>query len=219
MTVDHGLEVVVPLGFDRHRIPAIVEGKREWIERAAVKVEALREERAADPPILPERIVLPALREEWVVDYRVASLRGAEVTEGPGHHLTVTGDVGDFAVCRDALCRWLDRRAQRTLLLRLAVLACQHGLEYEGAAVRQQRTRWGSCSRRKIISLNAGLLFAPPEVVDYVLIHELCHTVEMSHSPRFWDLVESCDPDYRGQKNLLRELRKALPRWLEPGGC
>jgi predicted metal-dependent hydrolase len=219
MTVDRGLEVVVPLRFDKRRIPAIVEGKREWIERAATKVEALRVEGAADPPRLPERIALPALREEWVVDYRAASLRGAKVTERPGRHLTVTGDVGDFAACRDALSRWLGRRAQRTLLPRLAVLACQHGLEYEGATVRQQRTRWGSCSRKKTISVNARLLFAPPEAVDYVLIHELCHTVEMSHSPRFWSLVESCDPDYQCHKNLLRELRKALPRWLEPGSC
>lgn len=215
MTIDRGLEVVVPRRFDKRRIPAIVEGRREWIERAAAKTEAMRLERAADPPRLPERITLPALREEWAVEYGPASTRGARVTERPGRRLSVTGGGGDFAACRDALCRWLGRRAQRTLLPRLAVLAYEHRLAYEGAAVRQQRTRWGSCSPKKTISLNARLLFAPSEVVDYVLIHELCHTVEMSHSPRFWGLVETRDPDYRRHKKLLREVRKTLPRWLE----
>jgi predicted metal-dependent hydrolase len=127
----------------------------------------------------------------------------------------VTGDYDDFDACKQALCRWLRRRAQRALVPRLAELAERHRMQYRQVSVRRQRTRWGSCSRQKTISLNAKLLFMSSEAVDYVLLHELCHTVEMSHSPRFWRLVEACDPDYRGHKKLVKAAAAAMPTWLD----
>lgn len=215
MRADRGLEVVIPRGFGRRHIPALVESKRDWIERAATRVEARQRRFEADPPRLPDRIVLSALGEEWVVEYcRGAAPAGAVARESAGR-LVVTGDADDFDACRQALCRWVVRRARRTLLPRLAVLSYQRQLPYSRASVRQQRTRWGSCSRKKTISVNARLLLLPPEVVDYVLIHELCHTVEMNHSPRFWALVESHDAEYRAHKKLLRKTGKSLPTWLD----
>jgi predicted metal-dependent hydrolase len=215
MKADRGLEVVIPRGFGRRQIPALVESNRDWIERAAARVEERRRRLEADPPHLPERIVLPALGEEWEVEYRRGGApAGAVVRESAGR-LVVTGDAADFDACRQALCRWLVRRARRTLLPRLAVLSYQHHLPYTRASVRQQRTRWGSCSRKKTVSLNARLLLVPAAAVDYILIHELCHTVEMNHSPRFWALVESHDSEYRAHKKLLRHSAKELPTWLD----
>jgi predicted metal-dependent hydrolase len=215
MRVDRGLEVVIPRGFGRRHVPALLESKREWIERAAARVQARQRRLEADPPRLPEHIVLPALGEEWVVEYRRGGAPAVAVARESAGRLVVTGDADDFGACREALCRWLVRRARRTLLPRLAVLSYQHELPYARASVRQQRTRWGSCSRNKTISVNARLLLLPPEVVDYVLIHELCHTVEMNHSPRFWALMESHDPEYRAHKKLLRTTGKSLPTWLD----
>lgn len=212
-----GLEVVVPRGVSQRRIPALLEDKREWIEKAARRVEAHRLRLESDPPRLPERIVLPAVEEEWRVEYRPprSAGGGARVREATGYRLVVTGDVRDFEACKQALCRWLNRRAREALVPRLAELADRHGFRYERASIRQQRTRWGSCSRKGTISLNAKLLLMPGVAADYVLLHELCHTVHMDHSPRFWGLVERHDPKYKTHKKLVRMSAKAMPTWLD----
>src|SRR3990172_3665456 len=92
------------------------------------------------------------------------------------------------------------------------------GLPYQRALIRRQKTRWGSCSRDGTISLNAKLLFLSPETVNYVMIHELCHRVELNHSPRFWRLVERHCPDFRRINAQRRDLWKAVPHWAEKAG-
>lgn len=71
--------------------------------------------------------------------------------------------------------------------------------------IRDQKTRWGSCSSKGTLSFNWKLYLAPPQCLDYVVVHELCHLVEMNHSPAFWQLVDSIMPDYRTWQNWLRE--------------
>jgi predicted metal-dependent hydrolase len=217
MTLD-GLEVVIPPGFDQHRIPEVVDDKRAWIERAAAKLGSRRKRQELDARSLPEIVVLPAVSERWLVEYRPTKAAGrsrAAVRERPGWRLLVAGDPTDPEAYRQALCRWLRRRAKRELPLRLARLARSSGLGYEGVSIRQQRTRWGSCSRQGSISLNAKLLLLPASAVDYVLLHELCHTVEMNHSERFWMLVEEHDPDYREHRRLMKTAAKGLPGWMD----
>ena len=215
-----GLEVVVPSGVSRCHIPQLVEERREWIEQAARRVEAQRTRLQLDPPRLPERIELSAVREVWRVEYRAHAragrpTRGARVRECAGKRLVVSGEPTDFESCKQALCRWLSRRGRQELEPWLAGLAERCGLEYQRVTVRQQKTRWGSCSRQGTISLNARLLLMPPEAVEYVLVHELCHTVRMDHSPRFWQLVARHDPDYREHKKLVRASARAMPTWLD----
>src|SRR5262249_44058438 len=78
---------------------------------------------------------------------------------------------------------------------------------------KRQRTRWASCSRRKTLSLNSKLLFLPPELVEYVLTHELCHLVEMNHSTRFWAVLAEHCPQFREFDTRLRDMWKVVPRW------
>jgi predicted metal-dependent hydrolase len=96
---------------------------------------------------------------------------------------------------------------------RLQTLSLTTGLKYSRAFVKRPRTRWASCSRHESISLNAKLLFLPPDLVDYVIIHELCHLMEMNHSKRFWELVASHCPGFRRLDSQLREMWKVVPRW------
>ncbi len=170
-----------------------------------------------NPPCLPQRIALPALGEEWAVEYRspASAETVVRVREVSGHLLVVSGYRGDFEACRKALLRWLSRRARRELEPRLREIAERHGFEHGNVTVRQQRTRWGSCSRQGNISLNARLLMMPPEACYYVLLHELCHTVRMDHSPKFWALVEEHDSNYKAHKKLVRGSAKAFPDWLD----
>lgn len=79
------------------------------------------------------------------------------------------------------------------------------GVTYGRISVRTQHTRWGSCSSKGNLNFNALLALAPPEVLDYVVVHELCHRKQMDHSPLFWAEVERILPDCRGQKQWLKE--------------
>ena len=79
------------------------------------------------------------------------------------------------------------------------------GGSFQRITIRDQKTRWGSCSARGTLSFNWRLMLAPPAVLDYVVVHELCHLTHMNHSPAFWALVESVCPDYRIHRKWLKE--------------
>lgn len=88
------------------------------------------------------------------------------------------------------------------------------GVSCRSVMLRFQRTRWGSCSSTGNLSFNCLLMMAPPEVLDYVVVHELCHRREMNHSPRFWAEVERVCPEWRVRRRWLREQGAALLRRL-----
>jgi predicted metal-dependent hydrolase len=98
----------------------------------------------------------------------------------------------------------LKHKAKLFLPERVKILADKMNLRYNKITIRSQKTRWGSCSTGKKLSLNYKLMKYRKEVVDYVIIHELSHLKEMNHSKNFWELVEDKCPDY---KNLKKELK------------
>lgn len=79
------------------------------------------------------------------------------------------------------------------------------GGTYSRITIRDQKTRWGSCSARGTLSFNWRLMLAPPAILDYVVVHELCHLTHMNHSPAFWQAVEAVCPDYRESRRWLKE--------------
>ena len=100
----------------------------------------------------------------------------------------------------------------------MAYYAPAVGVTYDRITIRSQRTRWGSCSSRGNLNFNCLLMLAPEKVVDYVVVHELCHRKEMNHSPRFWAEVERILPDYRQSKRWLKENGQSLMGQLPPKG-
>jgi predicted metal-dependent hydrolase len=101
----------------------------------------------------------------------------------------------------------LRRLAKCDLSTRTWELAGIHGIIVQRVTIRAQKTRWGSCSARGTISLNWRLIQAPPQVRDYLIIHELMHRREMNHSARFWKLVAEACPDYRVAEQWLKKIR------------
>lgn len=91
----------------------------------------------------------------------------------------------------------------------LPVIARQYaekmGVKYSRITIRHQRSRWGSCSSKGSINLNCVLMLVPYEIREYVVVHELCHLIEMNHSKAFWNQVENILPDYRDRRNWLRD--------------
>jgi len=104
---------------------------------------------------------------------------------------------------REELNRLADA-ALAVLPLRVSELARQMGVRYHRITIRNQRTRWGSCSAKGNLNFNVMLMLCPQAVVDYVIVHELCHLKEMNHSPRFWAEVEKVLPRYREPRAWLK---------------
>jgi len=119
-------------------------------------------------------------------------------------HLIITSPPGSKVTIEEAFENWLRKLAKKSLVERVHYIANNLDFKIGKIAIRGQKTRWGSCSTSGNLSFNYNLLRFRKEVVDYVIIHELCHLKEMNHSEKFWKLVEEFCPDF---KPLRRELK------------
>jgi predicted metal-dependent hydrolase len=200
-----GMVVTIPRGFDRGRIPEVMEQKRDWIEQALRRFPMKPE-----PYRPPERIALQAVGEEWTVEYETGDPRRVTLVKRGDRMLHVSGALDRPDIVRKVLERWLTNQAHRHLVPWLYRTANELEFTLRDVSVRTQRTRWGSCSRRSTISLNARLLLIPPDMVRYVFVHELVHTRHMNHSREFWQAVAIHVPDYRDRIKELKRLWRTL---------
>ena len=186
-----GLTVTVPTRFPLHELDAILHQKAGWI---IDKLDAL----AARQPdtALTEGAMVDWLGEPHAL--RMGFARGS-----------VTADALQLVAHNEAgiplaLTRLMRREARSFLAERLSMWAARMGLHYSDFKLSSARSRWGSCTSSGAIRLNWRLMQAPLPVLDYVVIHELCHLVELNHSPRFWALVASVCPDWKEKRDWLK---------------
>ncbi|HTX92176.1 MAG TPA: SprT family zinc-dependent metalloprotease [Anaerolineales bacterium] len=118
-----------------------------------------------------------------------------------------TFTLGRSAAARgeQAFVRWYKARALEVLTERVRALAAKHGFQYTKVRISSARTRWGSCSSKGTLSFTYRLVMAPPEVVDYVVAHELVHTKVRNHSKVFWNRVAGLMPDYKARLGWLKK--------------
>jgi len=216
MTAGDGLTVIAPLGVDEQRVIELVASKRDWILAKLDQFAEVRHLLVDQESARPEAFELPALAEAWRVEYRMTKgmTVGAQ-TDQPGRVL-VYGAVEDGERCKAALRRWLARHAKESLTSWLEAMAADGGLRFSQVVIKNQRTRWGSCSADNVISLNAKLLFLAPKLVRYVLMHELCHTLEPNHTSRFWTFLRQLEPQTDLLHGQMREAWKQIPPWAHP---
>lgn len=191
VTVDHdgAVEVVLPQrAAEREAQRAVVE-LRGWIERRRRDV-AHRQERMSRPAG-----TVPFLG----ADLELRPEAGRTRVHRRGEVLLVPAD--DPA---GALERWYRRAARAEIAPRLDEAAAAVGRPWTTLTIRNQRTRWGSCTAGGAMSFNWRLLLAPADVLDYVVWHEACHLVHLDHSPRFWGLLAALRPGYREPQRWLR---------------
>ena len=117
---------------------------------------------------------------------------------------------------KEALEKQYRSLARECITRRASYYAAQLGVTYSSIRIAEQKTRWGSCSSRGTLSFHWRLVLAPPAVMDYVVVHEVCHLIHMDHSPDFWAEVESLMPDYKVYKTWLRKNGLVLSQAYEP---
>ncbi len=216
MSIKGDLEVIIPKGFDRKRIPEILQRKQRWIERVAHRMAT--QQALAGTNVLeeqPRQIALQAIAETWTVEYQPIQQSCITIQEKPHSVLVLKGNTNDPAYCKIALQQWVAHKARLHLPPWLHTVSKEVELPFKQVSIRQQKTIWGSCSIRKTVSLNAKLLFLPDGLVRYVLVHELCHTIHLNHSKDFWELVGRHEPNYKTLDDSLRDARYFVPWWME----
>ncbi|MGC1306870.1 MAG: SprT family zinc-dependent metalloprotease [Phormidesmis sp.] len=232
ISVEGEVEVVVPPGFERAKLPQLLEQRRAWIEKTRSRLHTEAQATSDDWQVeKPETIIfrwqstalgelnqstnLPKDLDTWKVFYQPGNGRETRCAPALGNRLTVSGNIAQSASCHAVLRKWLAHRAHKDLTPWLRQLGFDLDLPCRRISVRGQKTRWASCSSAKDISLNYKLLFLPRPLVHYVLVHELCHTVHMNHSKKFWALVAKKQPDYEQWRAQLKQGWCYVPRWVE----
>lgn len=218
-SVRDGLVVVVPTSFDPTRIPALLTRHAAWVERALRRIARLRPHALPETyETVPTLLELRAIGEQWLVELhltRAQSVTARSAVRAGVRCVRLSGPVHHRRKARIAITAWLQRRAVATLIPLLRELAEETGMQPSTIRVRGAATRWGSCSHTNSISLNRKLLFLPRELVRMVLLHELCHTVEHNHSPRFWALLERHEPLWKPLRRELRNAWRYVPAWAD----
>ena len=124
-------------------------------------------------------------------------------TEKLKQQQVMTAEAGWKAFTGEEI-RGLTEQAREEIPKRVEHFAKIIGVDYGRITIRNQKTRWGSCSSKGNLNFNCLLMLAPPEIIDYVVVHELCHRKEMNHSKAFWHEVETVLPDYRTSVRWLK---------------
>jgi len=216
VSVSDGLVVVIPKGFNRQRIPDLLEEKKHWLARALARVEQHRETMPPrDQP--PMTIELPAIGQTWQLDWRATRSHEISISETGTFKLRIAGPIQNVAAWQSTLRQWLIESGRIHLIPWTEALAQELGLPIKRVSIRCQKTRWGSYSTKGTVSLNAQLLFLPRPLARYVLIHELCHAVHPNHSVGFWCLLRTHEPDADRLRVELRNAGRFLPSWLRHG--
>jgi predicted metal-dependent hydrolase len=194
------VSVVVPMELAQDRICKILTDKNQWIKHKMIL----------------HREAMPVSAKEYVSgesfsylgrNYRLKvnrwHFKPVKLVQG---RLVVTVPQGTDQpyMVRNALVRWYKSHAESKLQEKVARYAEVVGVEPLGMGIKTFKSRWGSCSVKGKIDFNWKIIMAPNRIVDYVVVHELCHLKHHDHSPQFWKLVERVVPDYLECKNWLK---------------
>lgn len=187
------LELVLPRGYELADAEKFIKQKSDWI------IKHLRPAKEED-----EKFLLLGKEIKIIQVYELFTRKHKLIFEN--NELRIVSPQGSKIDLKKLYEIWLKNFAKRYLPERACQLAGKYGFIINKVSVRNQKTRWGSCSARGNLSFNYNLVQYKKEIIDYVIVHELCHRKEMNHSKKFWLLVEKFCPDY---KILRKELKKS----------
>lgn len=198
-SLSDGLEVVYPAGLDKPTPEELLKSRADWILAALEKMRSANENRPRREYRDGETFLFRGAAHRLHLERQPSAKRISVQLRDDRLCLSLPASNQDAERdnIRAAVERFYRAQAKAYLPQRLRELATRHGFQYEKLRIKNQKTRWGSCSAKRNINLNLRLMMAPDEAIDYILIHELCHLRELNHNRAFWALVESHCPQYR----------------------
>ncbi|WP_436900252.1 M48 family metallopeptidase [Halovenus halobia] len=193
----HGVTVVVPEGDDVQHAELLKENAA-WVVDQQRKYDAYREQ-------VPDRTFEAGERFPFLGEDRELVIEPLQKHEVDEDSIRLRKSAVEQSSVKQVLENFYRSRAREYLTDRTDHYAERMSVEYEELELRNQRTRWGSCSTGGTISLNWRLIMAPPDVVDYLVVHELAHLTEQHHGREFWQLVGEHIPDYKEKAEWLEQ--------------
>ena len=201
------VKVRTPKRFSGEKIHSLVRKKAKWIFD---RQEHIERERELHPPkefisgesfpYLGKTYRLKVMLTENGTD-NSCHLKNGRLQVEIGKHLK--GNEAKDAV-KDALCTWYKERVKSKIIERLPNLTRKLGRWPTSVQIKDQKSRWGSCSRNGVVRFNWKIITAPVSVMDYLIVHELCHLIHQNHSAAYWKEIEAVLPDYKKMRDWLR---------------
>lgn len=206
---DGSVEVVAPLQVSDARIRHFVQQQHSWIERAQQRLLMRREQVISlAPSNYQDGALIPYLGKQITLELIPYSAKRLHVVYQDQRfkvYVPLALEAGEVAgKVRLALVNWMKLHARQQALALLARYAQTTGLQAKSLTLKTMKSRWGSCGPHNDINLNWLLVLGPPIVMEYVIVHELCHIRHKNHSADFWRLVAQIMPDYLQHRQWLK---------------
>jgi predicted metal-dependent hydrolase len=191
----NGVRAMVPFNYNPKELQTFVTSKRDWILRTSQYYSKLKERNGGFEPytiyFLGNRY-----RFHVIKDRRPSTVVSDTIK-------LITFHVTDRRRYKQHIHEWYKHQTARIIAERLPTLASTFNVKYNKVSIKNQKSRWASCSKNGNLHFNLLLAAAPSNVIDYVMIHELMHLIEFDHSRQFWQLVKEADPDYKKHREWL----------------
>jgi predicted metal-dependent hydrolase len=191
----NGVQAMVPLNYNAEELESFVASKRNWILKTYQYYNKLKERCGVLEP--HTTYFLGNKYRFHVVKDRQPSTVISDTIK------LITFHVTDMRRHKQHIHEWYKQQTARMVADRLPVLASRFDVKYNKVSIKSQKSRWASCSKKGNLHFNLLLAAAPPDVIDYVIIHELVHLIEFDHSRQFWQLVKEADPNYKKHREWL----------------
>jgi predicted metal-dependent hydrolase len=197
------LEIVAPPKYRQEQAEAFIQSKSTWILATAKKLAA--EEQAAAQFAVEPGGLLPFMGSSYTLSVAYHPVRPLVRLDGSLLRVCLPEQRrNNQAALTQALIRWYAEQARQYLAKKTLEWARAIGVKPVSVTIRDPKTRWGSCSTRGSLSYSWRVILAPSPIIDYLIVHELCHLLEPNHSSRYWRLVESILPDFRTSRQWLK---------------
>jgi len=200
---DGSVLVKAPSFLTEEEIEQFVAKKQDWI--IIHRQDAIERKKNKKEMCYDSGLVLPYQGMDLVLEVLPTVLGNETEVIQTQKHIFVCTDNPDSENVHEVLLLWYQKEAKKVLSERFHYFVDLMSVTPAKLTLRDAKTRWGSCSNKGNIMLNWRLILTPPEVMDYVIVHELCHLKEMNHSKAFWALVEEIIPDYKIRRKWLKE--------------